>query len=105
MASHCHRTRLSRAPHATVRGAIEGTACAPSAEIKRMSDGMVIATAEGFVGEDELSTTWYGGEIATRFGKKTLPKRPDYAIRAMAQTRAISRTLAALGLRPCRGDA
>lgn len=58
-------------------------------EIKRMSDGMVIATAEGFVGEDE--TTWYGGEITTRFGKKTLPKRPDYAIRAMAQTRAISR--------------
>jgi hypothetical protein len=54
-------------------------------EIRRMSDGTVIATAEGFVGEDE--PTWYGGEVRG----KTLPKRPDYAIRAMAQTRAISR--------------
>lgn len=58
-------------------------------EIRRMSDGVVIATAEGFVGEDEA--TWFGGEIQTRNGPKTLPKRPDYAIRAMAQTRAISR--------------
>lgn len=54
-------------------------------EIRRMSDGVVIATAEGFVGEDE--PTWFGGQI----GNKTLPKRPDYAIRAMCQTRAISR--------------
>lgn len=54
-------------------------------EIRRMSDGVVIATAEGFVGEDE--PTWYGGPSRG----KTLPKRPDYAIRAMAQTRAISR--------------
>lgn len=58
-------------------------------EIRRMSDGVVIATAEGFVGEDE--PTWFGGEIQTRNGPKTLPKRPDYAIRAMCQTRAISR--------------
>jgi hypothetical protein len=59
-------------------------------EIKRMSDGIVIATAEGFVGEDE--PTWYGGQVTDKWGKtKTLPKRPDYAIRAMAQTRAISR--------------
>lgn len=54
-------------------------------EIRRMSDGAVISTAEGFVGEDE--PTWYGG---TSRGK-TLPKRADYAIRAMAQTRALSR--------------
>ena len=68
-------------------------------EIKRMSDGMVIATAEGFVGEDE--TTWYGGTARKwKWGEKRgekiwyeeeMPKRPDYAIRAMAQTRAISR--------------
>lgn len=54
-------------------------------EVRRMSDGVVIATAEGFVGEDE--PTWYGGVSRG----KTLPKRADYAIRAMAQTRAISR--------------
>ncbi len=54
-------------------------------EVRRMSDGVVIATAEGFVGEDE--PTWYGGVVRG----KTLPKRADYAIRAMAQTRAISR--------------
>ena len=58
-------------------------------EIRRMSDGIVIATAEGFVGEDE--PTWFGGEVESRYGAKTLPKRPDYAIRAMCQTRAISR--------------
>ena len=55
-------------------------------EIRRMSDGSLLATAEGFVGEDEI--TWFGG--VTSKGK-TLPKRKDYAIRAMAQTRAISR--------------
>lgn len=54
-------------------------------EIRRMSDGAIISVAEGFVGEDE--PTWYGGQSRG----KTLPKRPDYAIRAMAQTRAISR--------------
>lgn len=68
-------------------------------EVRRMSDGAVIAEAEGFVGEDEA--TWFGGETTYwEWGEKrgekvwktkTLPKRPDYAIRAMAQTRAISR--------------
>lgn len=68
-------------------------------EIRRMSDGAVIAEAEGFVGEDE--PTWFGGTTrAWKWGEqrgqkiwydKELPKRPDYAIRAMAQTRAISR--------------
>lgn len=58
-------------------------------EVRRMSDGQLIASAEGFVGEDE--PTWYGGEVKNQYGTKTLPKRPDYAIRAMAQTRAISR--------------
>lgn len=54
-------------------------------QVRRMSDGVVIAEAEGFVGEDE--PTWFGG---TARGK-TLPKRADFAIRAMAQTRAVSR--------------
>jgi len=44
-------------------------------EIRRMSDGGVIATAEGFLGDDEQM--W--------------AKRPMFARRAMAQTRAISR--------------
>lgn len=44
-------------------------------QIRRRSDGVVIAEAEGFVGDDESS--WSG--------------RPEYAKRAMAQTRAISR--------------
>ena len=55
-------------------------------EVRRMSDGQLIATGEGFVGEDE--PTWFGGK--NKYGKE-LPKRPDYAIRAMAQTRAMSR--------------
>jgi hypothetical protein len=55
-------------------------------EIRRMADGQVIATAEGFVGADE--PVWFGGKDARG---KTHVKRPDYAIRAMAQTRAISR--------------
>ena len=54
-------------------------------EIRRMSDGAILSTAEGFVGEDE--PTWYGGQNRGRI----MPKRADYAIRAMAQTRAISR--------------
>lgn len=45
-------------------------------EIKRISDGVVLSTAEGFVGMDEV---------------KTWATRPEYACRAMAQTRAISR--------------
>jgi hypothetical protein len=55
-------------------------------EIRRMSDGQLIATAEGFVGEDE--TTWFGGKDKRG---KVHEKRADYAIRAMAQTRAMSR--------------
>lgn len=55
-------------------------------QLFRMSDGVLIATAEGFVGEDE--PTWFGGP--GNYGKM-LPKRPDFAIQAMAQTRAISR--------------
>ena len=54
--------------------------------IRRMSDGGEVARAEGFVGEDE--PVWYGG---TTGSGKVLPKRPDFAIRAMAQTRGISR--------------
>lgn len=45
------------------------------AELRRMSDQALIATAEGFVGDDE--TMW--------------AKRPLFARRAMAQTRASSR--------------
>lgn len=44
-------------------------------EVKRMDTGVTIATAEGFVGDDE--PTW--------------ASRPTYAKRAMCQTRAISR--------------
>ena len=45
------------------------------ADVRRISDGTILATAEGFVGEDEKM--WAG--------------RPLYARRAMAQTRAASR--------------
>jgi hypothetical protein len=45
------------------------------AELRRIEDGLVICSAEGFVGDDE--STWN--------------KRPMYARRAMASTRAISR--------------
>jgi hypothetical protein len=65
-------------------------------ELRKISDGTLIATAEGFVGEDEAM--WFGGEkevkdkpSPTGWTKRTLPGRPMYAIRAMAQTRAISR--------------
>jgi hypothetical protein len=44
-------------------------------EVRRLSDGRVIATGEGFVGDDE----------------KTWASRPMFARRAMAQTRSISR--------------
>ncbi len=44
-------------------------------EVRRMDTGAIIATAEGFVGKDE--STWGG--------------RKEYACRAMAQTRAMSR--------------
>lgn len=58
-------------------------------EIRRIDNGQVIATAEGFVGEDE--PTWFGGHAQTSRGPKFYEKRADYAIRAMAQTRAVSR--------------
>lgn len=54
-------------------------------EVRRMSDGVAIARGEGFVGVDEA--VWFGGKR----GQKTYYPRPAYAIRAMAQTRAISR--------------
>lgn len=54
--------------------------------VKRASDGMVLSQAEGFVGEDE--PLWFGGVDARG---RSLPPRPMFAIRAMAQTRAISR--------------
>lgn len=44
-------------------------------QVKRVSDGLVIAEAEGFVGDDE----------------KSWASRPEFARRAMAQTRAMSR--------------
>jgi hypothetical protein len=44
-------------------------------EVRRISDGQVISTGEGFVGDDE----------------KTWAARPMFARRAMAQTRSISR--------------
>jgi hypothetical protein len=55
-------------------------------ELRRIGDGALIGSAEGFVGEDEV--VWFGGKDA---GGKTWPRRHDYAVRAMAQTRAISR--------------
>ena len=64
-------------------------------EIRHMATGQVISTAEGFVGCDEQ--VWFGGE-GTKWDKvkrkrvpHTFPKRHDYAIRAMCQTRAVSR--------------
>jgi hypothetical protein len=57
-------------------------------EIRRMSDGAVIATAEGFVSEDE--PVWFGGGMNKKTGKP-YERRPESAIRAMAQTRSISR--------------
>lgn len=56
-------------------------------EVRDILTGQLIATAEGFVGEDE--PVWYGGG-KDKWGKPYV-KRPDYAIRAMAQTRAMSR--------------
>jgi hypothetical protein len=56
------------------------------AELRRISDGAFLSAAEGFVGVDEL--VWFGGVDA---GGRVWPARHEYAIRAMAQTRAISR--------------
>ena len=59
-------------------------------EVRRISDGVVLAVAEGFVGIDE--PVWAGGEGVDKYGKaKTYPRRAEYACRAMAQTRACSR--------------
>jgi hypothetical protein len=64
-------------------------------EVRRSRDGMVLATAEGFVGADE--PLWFGGEKeywdqkSRKNVKKKLEARPEYAVRAMCQTRAISR--------------
>lgn len=44
-------------------------------EVRRLSDGLVVARADGFLGDDESSWS----------------KRPTYAKRAMTQTRAMSR--------------
>jgi hypothetical protein len=68
------------------------------AQLKRQSDGAILSEAEGFVGDDEVD--WYGshGQLVPRWNKKLnreeqkiVEKRADYAIRAMAQTRAVSR--------------
>lgn len=56
-------------------------------EVRDIHTGALVAVAEGFVGEDE--PVWYGGGKDRR--GQPYPKRPDYAIRAMAQTRAMSR--------------
>ena len=58
------------------------------AEVRRMSDGAVLATAEGFVGKDE--PVWFGGGKNPKTGQP-YEARPAYARRAMAQTRAVSR--------------
>ena len=81
---------------ATIRSVIEDDKGVKAiAEIRRQSDGAVLTTAEGSVGKDE--PVWYGGKMM-RWDKikrckveADMPKRADYAIRAMAQTRAISR--------------
>jgi hypothetical protein len=58
--------------------------------VRRGTDGVVIASAEGFVGDDE--PVWSGGETQSSTGNmKRYPPRQEYAKRAMAQTRAISR--------------
>ena len=67
-------------PH-EVKGGVEARGY-----VRRLHDGQILSTGFGFVGEDE--PTWFGGEDDK--GKRH-PKRPDFAIRAMAQTRAISR--------------
>jgi len=65
------------------------------AEIRRMSDGVVLSTAEGYVGEDE--PVWFGGP-GKKYNPRTkrtedciYPKRADYAIRSMCSTRAVSK--------------
>lgn len=76
---------------------IPGEGVRAIAELVRLSDAVAISKAEGFVGEDEPD--WFGGTV-TRFVRRdnrektwTVEPRPMHAIRAMAQTRAISRVL------------
>ncbi len=69
---------------ARVEGGVRATG-----EVRNILTGSLIAKAEGFVGEDEA--VWYGGTVTNKWGTKTHEKRADYAIRAMAQTRAMSR--------------
>lgn len=68
------------------------------AEIRRQSDGVVLSEAEGYVGDDE--ETWFGShglpvkkwnQKLGREVEKIIPKRNDYAIRSMAQTRAVAK--------------
>lgn len=68
----------------------------PSGDIRavavlvRNSDGKALSRAEGYVGTDEV--VWFGGTTVDRYGnQRTHPRRPRFAIRAMAQTRAVSR--------------
>ena len=65
-----HGCSLSAADVKTIDGGISAIG-----EVRRLSDGIVLGRAEGFVGDDEK--TWAG--------------RPLFARRAMAQTRAMSR--------------
>lgn len=65
------------------------------AELRSIGTGEILSSAEGYVGSDE--STWFGG-VGTEWDQATneersypIPKRADYAIRAMSQTRAISR--------------
>lgn len=58
-------------------------------EVRRLSDGALVGRGEGYVGEDE--PVWAGGGSNPRDNGKPYPRRPTYARRAMAQTRAISR--------------
>lgn len=59
--------------------------CRAVGRVVSRESGIEVARSEGYVGEDE--PVWYGGNV----NGKQYVKRPDYAIRAMAQTRAISR--------------
>lgn len=65
-----HGCSLSAADVKAIDGGISAIG-----EVRRLSDGIVLGRAEGFVGDDEK--TWAG--------------RPLFARRAMAQTRAMSR--------------
>lgn len=58
------------------------------AEVRRLSDGALMGRGEGYVGEDE--PVWSGGGRNPKTGQP-YERRPAYARRAMAQTRAISR--------------